>query len=93
MLDHLGQVLPEAARRFGDKTAIVCDGRAFTFRELNILSARLAASLRGLGVMPGDRVSLYMSTDAPQSRTMYSTSSGVSMTLIGLITAPTRAAA
>jgi long-chain acyl-CoA synthetase len=59
MLDHLGQVLPEAASRFGDKTAIVCAGRAFTFRELNVLSARLAASLRGLGVMPGDRVSLY----------------------------------
>src|ERR1700694_4597316 len=37
MLDHLGQVLPEAARRFGDKTAIVCDGRAFTFREINAL--------------------------------------------------------
>ena len=36
-----------------------CDGRNFSFRELNQLSARFAAQLRGLGVQPGDRVSLY----------------------------------
>src|SRR5579859_4415906 len=59
MLDCLGQVLPEAARRFGDKTAVVIDGRSFTFNEFNQLSARLARSLRGLGIQPGDRVTLY----------------------------------
>ena len=35
MLDSLGQVLPHAARRFGDKTALVIEGRSFSFRELD----------------------------------------------------------
>jgi long-chain acyl-CoA synthetase len=39
-----GQVLPEAARCFGDKTALVCDGGNVTFRELDAPSARLARS-------------------------------------------------
>lgn len=59
MLASVGQVLPNAARQFGEKTAVICDGRNFSFRELNQLSARFAAQLRGLGVQPGDRVSLY----------------------------------
>jgi long-chain acyl-CoA synthetase len=59
MLDSLGQVLPHAARRFGDKTAVVFGSRVFTFRELDTLSSRLARSLRELGIQPGDRVTLY----------------------------------
>jgi long-chain acyl-CoA synthetase len=59
MLDSVGQVLPAAARRFGDKSALICGERAFTYRELDALSARLARSLRRLGVQPGDRVTLY----------------------------------
>jgi long-chain acyl-CoA synthetase len=59
MLDSLGQVLPNAARRFGDKTALVIEGRSFSFRELNDLSSALAANLVDLGVKPGDRVTLY----------------------------------
>jgi long-chain acyl-CoA synthetase len=59
MLDSLGQVLPRAAQAFGDRTALVIDGRTFSFRELDGLSSALAASLVGLGVKPGDRVTLY----------------------------------
>ncbi len=59
MLDSIGQILPWAARTFGDRTAVVCDGRTFTFRELNKLAAHLAGRLLGLGLQPGDRVSLY----------------------------------
>ncbi|MBV8104453.1 MAG: AMP-binding protein [Hyphomicrobiales bacterium] len=59
MLDSLGQVLPHAARAFGDRTALVIDGRTFSFRELDELSSALAASLVRLGVKPGDRVTLY----------------------------------
>jgi len=59
MLQTIGQVLPAAAARFGAKTALVCDGQAFTFRQLDSLSARMAKSLRALGVSPGDRVTLY----------------------------------
>ena len=59
MLDSLGEVLPSAARRFGDKIALVIEGRSFSFRELDELSNALAASLVELGVKPGDRVTLY----------------------------------
>lgn len=59
MLENLGQVLPDGARRYGEKTALVSGGREFSFNELNELSGRLANGLRDLGVAPGDRVSLY----------------------------------
>ena len=59
MLETLGEVLPASARRFGDKTALVFDGRRFSFNELNQLSNRLANSLRDIGVEAGDRITLY----------------------------------
>ena len=62
MLDSLGQVLPAAAARFGDKVALIDQGngnRSFTFRQLDALSSALAASLAARGVAPGDRVTLY----------------------------------
>jgi long-chain acyl-CoA synthetase len=59
MLDDLGGLLPLAAARFGDRTALVIEGQGFSFRELDTLSTRLAHALVGLGVRPGERVSLY----------------------------------
>jgi long-chain acyl-CoA synthetase len=59
MLGSLGQVLPAASARHGDKTALIVQGRTFSFRELDELSSSLAASLVKLGVAPGDRVTLY----------------------------------
>jgi long-chain acyl-CoA synthetase len=59
MLDSLGQVLPRAARVFGDQTALVIEGRSFSFRELDDLSDALAASLARMGIRAGDRVTLY----------------------------------
>lgn len=59
MLDSLGQVLPHAARTFGDQTALVIEGRSFSFRELDDLSDALAASLARMGIRAGDRVTLY----------------------------------
>ena len=59
MLDSLGQVLPHAARVFGDRTALVIEGRSFSFRELDDLSDSLAASLARMGIRAGDLVTLY----------------------------------
>jgi long-chain acyl-CoA synthetase len=59
MLDSLGEVLPHAARRFGDRRALVTGERSFSFAELDALSSALAASLADRGVGPGDRVTLY----------------------------------
>jgi long-chain acyl-CoA synthetase len=59
MLEHLGQVLPVGAQKFGDKTAFVIGSRSFSFNDLDHLSGRLASGLRGLGISAGDRVTLY----------------------------------
>jgi long-chain acyl-CoA synthetase len=59
MLNSLGEVLPHAARRFGDKTALVLEGQSFSFRDLDRLASALAGNLVKLGVKPGDRVTLY----------------------------------
>ena len=59
MLNCLGEVLPSAAHRFGNKVALAIGDRTFTFRRLDQLSGTLAASLAKLGIRPGDRVTLY----------------------------------
>ena len=59
MIACLGMVLPTAAAKYGDKTALIVPERAFSFRELDDLSNAVAASLAKLGVAPGDRVTLY----------------------------------
>ncbi|MDE0333935.1 MAG: AMP-binding protein, partial [Defluviicoccus sp.] len=55
----IGDIPGEAAARFGDKTALIFGGREVSFAEVDRLSARVASGLRGLGVEPGDRVTLY----------------------------------
>ena len=59
MLQSLGQILPYAAQRYGDRTALIMGDRSFTFTELDALSSRFAHGLVSLGVQPGDRVTLY----------------------------------
>ena len=59
MVETLGEVLPFAARRYGDKTALVIDGRSFTFDELEAKSNAFANGLVGAGIEPGDAVALY----------------------------------
>jgi long-chain acyl-CoA synthetase len=55
----LGMIVPRAAQRFGSKPALVAAGRTLTYQELHDLCDRVAGGLQGLGVRPGDRVSLY----------------------------------
>jgi non-ribosomal peptide synthetase component E (peptide arylation enzyme) len=57
MLASLGQVLP-APRLSGTRSRLIDQGSSFTFRQLDELSGALAASLVGLGVVPGDRAML-----------------------------------
>ncbi|HVL84874.1 MAG TPA: AMP-binding protein [Mycobacteriales bacterium] len=52
-------ILPAAARRFGDKPALVTAARTLTFRELDVESDRVAAGLAARGIRPGQPVSLY----------------------------------
>ena len=59
MLSTLGEIPRLAAQKFGERIALVAGGREFSFRELDQLSDTLAYSLGKLGVVPGDRVTLY----------------------------------
>ena len=54
-----GQILPRAARRFGDRVALVAATRTLRYRELDEDSDRVAAALRARGLQPGQVVSLY----------------------------------
>lgn len=55
----LGQILPRAAARYGNKPALVTDTRTLSYAELDALSDRVAAALAVRCIAPGDRVSLY----------------------------------
>lgn len=55
--------LRRAAREFPDKIAVItpeAERKEYTYRWLEEASSRLAASLAGLGVSPGDRVGLWL---------------------------------
>jgi long-chain acyl-CoA synthetase len=59
MTSTIGEVLPTAARRFGDRTALLVGDRSFSFDDLEALSNCAANRLAADGVQPGDRVALY----------------------------------
>jgi len=59
MVQTIGELLAFAARRYGDKTALVVDGRSFGFGQLDGLANAFANGLLAAGVAPGDRVTLY----------------------------------
>ncbi|KAA1192694.1 long-chain fatty acid--CoA ligase [Pseudohalioglobus sediminis] len=59
MLDSIGSIPVGAAQKYGDKPALVCPERTLSFAELDGLTNRFANALVGLGVRPGDRVTLY----------------------------------
>ncbi len=49
----------EAAKKYGDKTALVTPQRKLSFNELNALSNQCAGALVDLGIKTGDRVVSY----------------------------------
>jgi long-chain acyl-CoA synthetase len=59
MATTLAQILPDAAARFPERTALVVGDQRMSFQELERLSNQVANGLAGLGVQPGDRVSLF----------------------------------
>ncbi|MEB3370016.1 class I adenylate-forming enzyme family protein [Saccharopolyspora mangrovi] len=59
MTSTIGEIVPEAARRFGKRTALVIEGRGFSFLELEQESSRMANGLVAAGVVAGDRIALY----------------------------------
>ncbi|WP_349251875.1 long-chain-fatty-acid--CoA ligase [Azoarcus sp. L1K30] len=57
----LGDLFEKGVKKFAERPAFVCMGKAVTYAELDDLSARFAAYLQGvLGLAPGARVALMM---------------------------------
>ena len=52
----LGEELDEAVVKYADRTALACDGRHVTYRELGERAARLALHFIDKGLRPYDRV-------------------------------------
>lgn len=56
--------LSRSASRLPDKVALVCDGRRWTYAELDRATDRLARGLRARGIRRGDRVVLCLPNSA-----------------------------
>ncbi|RTL53171.1 MAG: AMP-dependent synthetase [Rhodocyclaceae bacterium] len=56
----LHEFLDETVRRQPDKTALVCDGKHYTYAEIDARVAHLAAHLQSLGLTRGERVALFL---------------------------------
>jgi fatty-acyl-CoA synthase len=54
----LADLLHRSAKRFPDKTAIICGSTAWSYAEFNALCDRLAAGLAALGVGKGARIAI-----------------------------------
>ena len=56
----LGDLLNQAADRFGPREALMYEGRRWTFDEFREEVDRVARALINLGIQPGDKVSIWM---------------------------------
>lgn len=61
----LHHILEEAARKYGNRTALIFFGRTISFAQLDALASRFAAGLQRLGVRKGTPVSLHL-PNSPQ---------------------------
>lgn len=59
MLNSIGELPVSAAKKYGDRIALISGKHQFTFSDIDNLSNRCANALVGLGVESGDRVTLY----------------------------------
>ncbi|MBW2038356.1 MAG: AMP-binding protein [Deltaproteobacteria bacterium] len=57
---NLGRLLEERAKEYPKKAALLYEGKAISFEELNKNVNRLANGLKGLGIEGGDRVALML---------------------------------
>jgi long-chain acyl-CoA synthetase len=56
----LNQLLEEAFRKFANRQAFVCMGKAVTYRELDTMSQQMGAWLQSKGMKQGARVAIMM---------------------------------
>ena len=59
-MENISQQIRECARRWPDKTALVCEGRTLSYAGLADQIDRMAGWLLARGLKPGDRVAIHM---------------------------------
>ncbi len=60
----ISDILWQQAAIRGDKIAVICDARRFSYRETADRTLRFANALRGMGIRPGERVAVLASNCA-----------------------------
>lgn len=58
-LMYAGQLLQRACKKFGSKTALICQDKSVNYNELYFRSVLLSNKLKNLNVASGDRILLY----------------------------------
>ncbi|SDB10776.1 long-chain acyl-CoA synthetase [Pseudomonas sp. NFACC23-1] len=65
-MEHsIGNWVGQSAARFGNKPAIIFEGKCWSFLDIDVQSSRLAASLESMGVKREEVVSIY-SSNSPE---------------------------
>jgi long-chain acyl-CoA synthetase len=59
-IDHLGLILQRAMKLYGNDTALICQDRSMTYRELYFHACKVSNMLKERGIKPHDRVLLLM---------------------------------
>ncbi len=57
---NIAHNVERGARFFPHKTALIFEGKSFTYKQIDRLANRVANGLRGLGISRGDRVALFL---------------------------------
>ena len=67
---HLADLYESVADAVGERTALVCEGTARTYAELDARANRLGHHLQAAGIRPGDHVGLYAYNGFPYVEAM-----------------------
>jgi len=67
---NLRLMLEAAAKRYGEKTAVVMDERRLSYAQLDEAANKVANALLGMGVKKGDRVAMLLS-NSPEFAAIY----------------------
>jgi len=67
---NFSEIIAHGARYFDNKNALVYQDKCYTYPELNALIDNLAGYLNEVGIIPGDRVALYL-PNCPQWIAVY----------------------
>ena len=76
-MTNLSSVLEQAAADHGERPAVRLDGLVLTYAGLRDAAGRMTALLQALGIVPGDRVELWMMAKGGGGHPGMATSTGM----------------